>query len=209
MPEPKVRKQAAAKKKRKQHEQNVAARAQKSGESVEDTREALRYESRKTRAEEIRSKREAALAEDSDEDQATSDVESDELEDVTVDDSAEAAESDSDDSDLDDKDSEKKDSKRSDSKSAATSGKDAKSKPAKGKSKANQASADWARKSAPGSRRWVPPTFITIGLLGVAWLVVYYIAGRDIPVMNKIGDWNILVGMGLMALSFVVATLWK
>ncbi|GAB3706319.1 cell division protein CrgA [Mariniluteicoccus flavus] len=62
---------------------------------------------------------------------------------------------------------------------------------------------------APGSRRWVPPTFITVGLLGVIWLVVYYIAGRDVPFMNKLGDWNILIGMGLMASSFGIATLWK
>lgn len=62
---------------------------------------------------------------------------------------------------------------------------------------------------APGSRRWVPPTFITVGLLGVAWLVVYYIAGVDVPFMNKLGNWNILIGMGLMASSFGIATLWK
>lgn len=65
-----------------------------------------------------------------------------------------------------------------------------------------------AKVAAPGSRRWVPPTFITVGLLGVAWLVVYYVAGRDVPFMNKLGDWNILIGMGLMAASFGIATLW-
>ena len=31
---------------------------------------------------------------------------------------------------------------------------------------------------APSSRRWVPPTFITVGLLGVAWLITYYVAGH-------------------------------
>lgn len=198
MPEPKVRKQAAAKKKRKQHEENVAARAQKSGESVEDAREDLRQESRKHKAEEIRAKREAALAGDSDET-------TDDVLDSSAADELEADELDSTDTDTDTDDKSGGDAKESDAAKSGTQ----KSKPVKGKSKANQASADWARKSAPGSRRWVPPTFITIGLLGVIWLVVYYIAGRDIPVMNKIGDWNILVGMGLMALSFVVATLWK
>ena len=61
----------------------------------------------------------------------------------------------------------------------------------------------------PGSRRWVPPTFITVGLLGVAWLVVYYIAGSDIPFMSDLGNWNILIGMGGMAAAFGIATLWK
>lgn len=62
---------------------------------------------------------------------------------------------------------------------------------------------------APGSRRWVPPTFIGVGLLGVAWLVVYYVAGTDIPFMAALGNWNILIGMAGMAASFVIATLWK
>lgn len=62
---------------------------------------------------------------------------------------------------------------------------------------------------AAGSRRWVPPTFIAVGLLGVAWLIVYYVAGTSIPVMNTLGNWNILIGMGGMAASFIIATLWK
>jgi hypothetical protein len=62
---------------------------------------------------------------------------------------------------------------------------------------------------APGSRRWVPPTFITVGLLGVAWLIVYYVAGQSIPFMSDLGNWNILIGMGGMAAAFVIATFWK
>jgi hypothetical protein len=62
---------------------------------------------------------------------------------------------------------------------------------------------------APGSRRWVPPTFITVGLLGVAWLVTYYIAGSNIGFMTALGNWNILIGMGGMAAAFALATLWK
>lgn len=61
----------------------------------------------------------------------------------------------------------------------------------------------------PGGGRWVAPTFIAVGLLGVIWLVVYYIAGAQVPGMKELGDWNILIGMGLMALSFLIATMWK
>lgn len=63
--------------------------------------------------------------------------------------------------------------------------------------------------AAPGSRRWVPPAFITVGLLGVLWLVVYYIAGHLIPFMSTLGGWNVLIGMGCMAAAFAIATLWK
>jgi hypothetical protein len=62
---------------------------------------------------------------------------------------------------------------------------------------------------APASRRWVPPTFISVGLLGVLWLIVYYVAGQTIPFMSDLGNWNILIGMGLMAAAFGIATLWK
>ena len=62
---------------------------------------------------------------------------------------------------------------------------------------------------APSSRRWVPPTFITVGLLGVAWLITYYVAGIYIPFMSDLGNWNILIGMGAMAAAFGIATLWK
>ena len=66
--------------------------------------------------------------------------------------------------------------------------------------------------AAPGTRQWVVPAFITVGLLGVFWLVVYYIttsAGIVVPLMTALGGWNIMIGMGLMAASFGLATLWK
>jgi hypothetical protein len=61
----------------------------------------------------------------------------------------------------------------------------------------------------PASRRWVPPTFIAVGLLGVAWLITYYVAGSYIPFMAALGNWNILIGMGGMAAAFALATLWR
>lgn len=61
----------------------------------------------------------------------------------------------------------------------------------------------------PGQRAWVPPLFITVGLLGVVWLVVYYIAGSKVPLMQSWGNWNILIAMGLIAAAFSLATLWK
>lgn len=80
----------------------------------------------------------------------------------------------------------------------------------KAKATRQRATADRRRRAkAPATRRWVPPVFITVGLLGVAWLVTYYIAGYLIPPMAALGNWNILIGMGMLALSFIIATLWK
>ena len=65
------------------------------------------------------------------------------------------------------------------------------------------------RSAAPGTAPWVIPTLLTLLLLGVAWIVVFYIAGQLIPFMAALGNWNLAVGMGLIAASFVVATQWK
>lgn len=65
------------------------------------------------------------------------------------------------------------------------------------------------KKAAPVDRSWVPKVFVPLFLLGVLWLIVYYIAGNQIPGMKDLGDWNVLIGMCLMAAAFGVATLWK
>ena len=69
-----------------------------------------------------------------------------------------------------------------------------------------------AQLHAPGSNRWVVPTFVTLALLGVLWMVVFYIsstANIDIPVMSDIGYWNLAIGMGLLAVSLGLTTQWK
>lgn len=67
--------------------------------------------------------------------------------------------------------------------------------------------------TAPGSRQWVLPAFITLGLLGVLWLVVFYITsavGIQVPLMSDLDQiWNIVIGMTALAGSFILATLWK
>ncbi len=65
------------------------------------------------------------------------------------------------------------------------------------------------RAAMPGQRGWVPPLFITVALLGAAWLIVFYVAGYDIPFMAAIGNGNLLIGLGAMAVAFMLATLWK
>ncbi|MGA4506438.1 cell division protein CrgA [Propionibacteriaceae bacterium G1746] len=89
------------------------------------------------------------------------------------------------------------------SKSAATKRKTQDVVEAAQKRRERQAKADYV------SRRWVPPLFITVGVLGGLWLVVYYIAGNRIDFMSALGDWNVLIGMGLMAAAFALSTLWK
>ncbi len=48
-------------------------------------------------------------------------------------------------------------------------------------------------------------------LIGLIWIVVYYITGQDlsIPVMKNLGQYNLVVGIGFMAVGFVYATRWE
>ena len=65
------------------------------------------------------------------------------------------------------------------------------------------------RKGRPGERRWVPPVFITLLLLGVAWIVVANVAQNQIPFMMALQQWNVIIGIVLIAASFVMMTQWK
>ena len=65
------------------------------------------------------------------------------------------------------------------------------------------------RRMAMTTRDWVPYVFVPLAVVGVIWLVVFYIAGGMIPFMASLGNWNFLIGLGLIAASFGVATMWK
>ena len=57
---------------------------------------------------------------------------------------------------------------------------------------------------------------VVIGMLGcfgigLAWIVLFYFAGQDgpIPVMKDLDQYNLLVGIGFMAVGFTFATKWE
>jgi hypothetical protein len=57
-------------------------------------------------------------------------------------------------------------------------------------------------------RSWVAPLMLALFVLGLLWIVVYYVAQGDLPI-GAIGAWNIVVGFGFIAGGFVVSTQWK
>ncbi|MFD0773807.1 cell division protein CrgA [Streptomonospora algeriensis] len=58
------------------------------------------------------------------------------------------------------------------------------------------------------SPRWLLPTLVTVMVLGVLWIAVYYIAGSMIPYMSDLGNWNLAVGFGGIILALVLGTRW-
>ncbi|RFU86434.1 cell division protein CrgA [Streptomyces triticagri] len=58
------------------------------------------------------------------------------------------------------------------------------------------------------SRSWVAPVMLAMFLIGLAWIVVFYVTDTRLPV-EAFGNWNIVVGFGFIAAGFGVSTQWK
>jgi hypothetical protein len=49
-------------------------------------------------------------------------------------------------------------------------------------------------------------------ILGLLWICTYYVFSNnlsDVPVMNDLGQYNLVVGIGFMAVGFTYATRWE
>jgi hypothetical protein len=71
-----------------------------------------------------------------------------------------------------------------------------------------------------GNPRWLVPTMLFFFLAGLAWIVVYYLSQGRYPVGSVawipgasdtfvLGNWNLLVGFGLIAIGFILSTRWR
>ena len=68
-----------------------------------------------------------------------------------------------------------------------------------------------AHKETPlGRGRGVVVGMLGCFLIGLLWIVVYYIAGtQPIPLIRSLEAYNLIVGIGFMAIGFVYATKWE
>jgi hypothetical protein len=57
--------------------------------------------------------------------------------------------------------------------------------------------------------RLIPILMCVFLLVGLAWIVIWYINGPNMPVMNALGPWNLVIGFGLLATGFGFATRWR
>jgi hypothetical protein len=68
-------------------------------------------------------------------------------------------------------------------------------------------------KALAPSPAWYPVVMAVVLLLGLAYLVVYYLTSSGtsphIPVMADLKAWNFAVGFGVMLLGLVMAVRWR
>ena len=65
-----------------------------------------------------------------------------------------------------------------------------------------------------GSPAWLAPTMVACFVIGLLYIVVYYLARDYIPFMNSVGGQangliNVGIGFGFIIVGFILSTKWK
>lgn len=60
----------------------------------------------------------------------------------------------------------------------------------------------------PMSPSWWAPTFVTLLIIGLVWMVVYYMSRGAYPIPG-IGNWNMAFGLGFMMVGFIMTLRWR
>jgi hypothetical protein len=64
------------------------------------------------------------------------------------------------------------------------------------------------KKAKVGNPPWFVPVMLGLMILGLIWVVTFYISGQQYPVQAW-GRWNLGVGFGLMMAGFAMTTRWR
>ncbi len=62
-----------------------------------------------------------------------------------------------------------------------------------------------ADKTSPS---WYAPLFVILMVLGLLWIVVYYISSGTLPI-GPLGAWNLAAGFALMMVGFLMTMNWR
>jgi hypothetical protein len=65
------------------------------------------------------------------------------------------------------------------------------------------------KSAGPGpSPRWFAPVLVGLLILGLVWVVVYYLSQSKYPVPD-IGNWNLVAGFAVLMVGFGMLTRWR
>lgn len=65
-----------------------------------------------------------------------------------------------------------------------------------------------ASSQAPNPR-WFVPLMLTLMVVGLLWVVTFYISGTHQFPVPQLGRWNLGVGFGFMLSGFLMTTRWR
>lgn len=55
---------------------------------------------------------------------------------------------------------------------------------------------------------WFMPIMIGLMLVGLAWVLVFYLSGSVLPIPG-VGAWNLVIGFGIAFVGFLMTTRWR
>jgi hypothetical protein len=58
------------------------------------------------------------------------------------------------------------------------------------------------------SPKWLAPVMVTNFLVGLIWIVIFYVSQTRFPI-SGIGAWNMIIGFSFIAVGFSLATKWR
>jgi len=64
-------------------------------------------------------------------------------------------------------------------------------------------------KPESGNPRWLVPTMLGLMLVGLAWIVLFYLSGPAQLPVPPLGAWNLAVGFAFIIAGFALTTRWK
>lgn len=67
------------------------------------------------------------------------------------------------------------------------------------------------KKKGP-SPRWLAPLMLVLFLIGIGWLVTFYVTSSTddgMPLLDSLGNGNLLVGFGFILAGFGLSTQWR
>jgi len=66
-----------------------------------------------------------------------------------------------------------------------------------------------AARAAQPSPRWYAILMVALMVIGLLWIVVFYVAGPKIPFMVSLSAWNFAIGFGAMVAGLVMSMRWR
>ena len=55
---------------------------------------------------------------------------------------------------------------------------------------------------------WFKPIMLGLMILGLLWVIVFYLSGQALPIPG-IGGWNLVIGFGIAFIGFLMTTRWR
>jgi hypothetical protein len=64
-------------------------------------------------------------------------------------------------------------------------------------------------KQVKPSPTWYPIVMAALLVIGLAYIVVYYVAGDKVPIMKDLGSWNFGIGFAFLLAGLLMAVRWR